>query len=109
MRFSTIFFAALPAIAMADGTATVTGTEPAKTTTTLTSTTHLVKTIQLSKIHTVTAPCNSTSSWSAPTSAQTVQTTPATLPTDKPNGAGALEAGNVIVAGIAGIVAAAML
>lgn len=106
MRFSTIFFAALPAIAMADGTATVTGTEPAKTTTTLTSTTHLVKTIQLSQVHTVTAPCNSTSSWSAPTSAQT---TPATLPTDKPNGAGALEAGNIIVAGIAGVVAAAML
>lgn len=105
MRLSTFFVAALPAFAMAQ--TPVESSVAPNTTTTVTHTTHLVKTISLSKVHTVTS-CNTTSSWSAPTSVVPLPTptnVPSTVPTDKGNGAGVLSS-NLVLVGLAGVVAA---
>ncbi|OAA60678.1 hypothetical protein ISF_05717 [Cordyceps fumosorosea ARSEF 2679] len=122
MRLSTILLAVLPAIAAAQSDAspsltTVTSTSKTTITTTTTDTAHLTKTVTLSRVHTVVS-INSTGvilptggTVTLPSSTAPASTAaPTTLPTKGPSNAGvALDAGRVALAGVAGMVVAALL
>jgi carbohydrate-binding DOMON domain-containing protein len=110
MRLSTIVFAILPALALAqeEGEAT--------STTTLIATTTLTKTYTLSEIHTVihTPGHNSTATHTPNTSTQ-IETTSTSEPESEPttvdedNAGSALDAGRMLLAGVAGIAVVALL
>lgn len=116
MQFSKILFAILPALALA---------EDGQSTTTCTSSTTITKTMTLSEVHTVTSTLahnTTTSAYTTPsvgttshfTSATVVPTTtggeeqPPTV-TDDPNAAPALDATRVVLAGVLGMAAVAMM
>lgn len=114
MRLSTILLAALPALAVADehsSSAAAPSVTSGTVTTTCTSSYMVTKTLTLSRIHTSVA--HNTTTW-MPTGSMTMTSTqdaPTTLPTDKgPDSAGvALDAGKVVFAGVAGMIAVALL
>lgn len=116
MQFSKIVFAILPALVLA---------EDGQSTTTCTSSTTITKTMTLSEVHTVTSTLahnTTTSAHTTPsvgttshfTSATVVPTTtggeeqPPTV-TDDPNAAPALDATRVVLAGVLGMAAVAMM
>ncbi|KAJ6783363.1 hypothetical protein PWT90_09478 [Aphanocladium album] len=120
MRLSTVVLAVLPAFAMADSVSSApsmtTVTDHSKTTitTTCTDTAFVTKTVTLSRVHTTVSMLNSTTAIQ-PTGGIThpATSTPTTLPTGPSKGpsnaAGALNAGKVAFAGVAGMVVAALL
>lgn len=113
MHFSKIILALLPAVAFA--------AEEDPLTTTETSTKVLTKTYYLSQVHTVTAVYESTTqtfvTTAVSTSAETTEVAVVTSATEAPtapavvtgNAGSALEAGKLAAAGVAGIVAMALL
>lgn len=115
MQLSTLILAVLPALALAQESSYVAPGAPTTTVTTV-MTTHLTKTISLSRVHTVTSystnstttsclTTGGTTSWSTPSTTGVVPTT-----TKGPENAGsALEAGKMILVGVAGMVAVAMM
>ncbi|CEJ86242.1 hypothetical protein VHEMI04050 [[Torrubiella] hemipterigena] len=105
MRFTSFVLAALPALALADGS--VTSSAPTTITTTCTLTDKVTKTMTLSKVTVTSIASNSTSSWvPIPTSSAPAIVNP---PTPGKNAAGALDASKVAFAGVAGMVAIALL
>ena len=117
MLFSKLLFAVLPALALAQE-------EDGKSTTTCTSSTTITKTMSLSEVHTVTATHNNTTtSASTPTSVGTSShfTSATVIPTstdggeepptvtEDPNAAPALDATRVVLAGVLGVAAVALM
>ncbi|KAJ3482361.1 hypothetical protein NLG97_g7590 [Lecanicillium saksenae] len=119
MRLSTVVLAVLPAFAMADSVSSApsmtTVTDHSKTTitTTCTDTAFLTKTVTLSRVHTTVSTLNSTAVIQPTGGITHPASTPTTLPSPSnkgpSNAAGALDAGKVAFAGVAGMVVAALL
>ena len=104
MQLSSLLFAVLPALALAQEAST----------TTYTSTTKLTKTVTLSRVHTVTAyhQNTTTSHMSVGTASRytALPTTTGPSPSHVTGNAGsALDASNVAMAGIAGMIVVAMM
>lgn len=121
MQLTTLILAVLPALALAD-TSSATGSAPATGDVTSIFTIKLVKTVTLSRAHTVVTSVASTWSHNSttymPTGGMTsvftspaVTTAPGPEPTikDPVNAAGALDATKVALAGVVGMLAAVLM
>lgn len=123
MRLSSVVLAVLPALAMADSAsssaaASVTASSAVSMTTiTTTCTDSITKTITLSRVHTTvsmlgvnsTAVIQPTGGITHPAPSTTPTTLPAGPSKGPSNAAGALDAGKVAFAGVAGMLVAALL
>ncbi|POR30891.1 Uncharacterized protein TPAR_08877 [Tolypocladium paradoxum] len=115
MQLSTILLAALPALALAQGTATSSAATLA--TTTCTSTTVLTKTLTLSQIQTVTFTRSNSTSVTPTVGTTSYFTTPSAVSTGAPSpsvkgpnsAACALDATKMALAGFVGMLAVAMM
>lgn len=116
MRLSTVLFAVLPALAMADSVSSApsvtAASDQSKTTitTTCTETARVTKTITLARVHAVVSTLNSTTLIQPTGGITKPAPLPTTTPAQPPKNAGvSLEAGKVVFAGVAGMVVAALL
>jgi carbohydrate-binding DOMON domain-containing protein len=110
MRLSTIAFAILPALALAQEEG-----EPTSTTTVIATTT-LTKTYTLSEVHTIIAtPGHNSTATHTPSSSTIIETTTSSEPESEPttvdedNAGSALDAGRMFLVGVAGMAAVALM